>query len=253
MKTFKILIMAVAILIAAAISVGCTENEKQTTPTRENTPKVTEITAQATVVPEETTEQSTGGELKPGDQVSSATVTNNNFTCYEYRENTTSQTPEGNIVQFVTINRNEYSKSEYNGEPAILLKITHNSVNRGWSSVSEYYYDETRTRRLYGIIVTNRENEAPIIEELAAEDIDSGNYGFFGKNVTLTYLGTESVTVTAGTFPDAGKYSYHYPKGNFDVTYWFSPGIPVPVLSRLKPTVFAGCEGLESNELIAWG
>jgi hypothetical protein len=185
--------------------------------------------------------------------VSSATVTNNNYTWFEYRDNTTTGTPEGNIIQFEGVRRNEYSNTEYNGEPATLVKITYTSMTYGWSSVSEFYYDESRTWRFYGKIVTTRANEAPVIEEFDAEETGGGNSGFFGKDVMLTYLGTESVTVPAGTFSGAGKYSYYNPDNNHEFTYWFAPGIPVPVMSRSEITMFAGCYGLESHELIAWG
>lgn len=63
-------------------------------------------------------------------------------------------------------------------------------------------------------------------------------------DVTLTYLGTESVTVPAGTFM-ASKYTSSY-QGTTS-TYWVAGGTP------LIKVVSSGGEGSSTMELNGWG
>lgn len=251
MKNFKILVLAASLILTAmAISAGCT-GSGDLAPV-ENTPKETQITAEETVVPEETPGSQTDEGLKPGDLVSSTTVTNNNFSWFEYRKNTTSEMPPNGIVQTIAIEKTEYSNSKYNNEPAFLVKRSYKSKTWGWSSVSELYYDRSRKMMLCGTrIMTDIDNEIKI-SIYPPEEVDSGNYGFFWENITLTYLGTESVTVPAGNFPNATKYTHQFDNG-FDYTYWFVSGIPVPVLSQNPNKYIVGYNGFESRELMDWG
>lgn len=70
-----------------------------------------------------------------------------------------------------------------------------------------------------------------------------------------TYIGTGSVTVPAGTYPDAMKYSEkttddQYYSKNTTTTYWFAHNVPVPV----KWTIEDPDKGkLFSYELKGWG
>jgi hypothetical protein len=251
MSAPKILNIAIIlVIIMASISAGCTGSGHSTP--ADNTPQPTQVTMEATAILTETPGSETEEGLKPGDKVSSATVTSNNYTWYEYLKNTTSEMPPNGVVQTFAIDKTEYSNAEYDGEPAFLVKSTHNSKTQGWSSISELYYDTSRRVMLCGTrIMTDKDNKIKI-SIYPPEEGEGGNYGYFWKNITLTYQGTESVTVPAGTFPNAGKYTHHF-DNDFDYTYWFVPGIPVPVLSQNPNRYIVGYNGFESRELMDWG
>jgi hypothetical protein len=74
-------------------------------------------------------------------------------------------------------------------------------------------------------------------------------------SLRFTYLGTETVTVPAGTFPDARKYKRNMSdvpalsKSGF-ATYWFAPGVPVPVRIVTEDPVKGD---LLTRELKGWG
>jgi len=243
------LFLTVLMIAVATVIGGCTGSGEPTT--AENTPQTTQITAEATMTLADTTESQTEGGLKHGEQVSSETVVDRAYNWYEYRINTTSEMPPNGIKQNIGIRRVERSDSEYDGKPAILVKYSYDSKTQGWSSVSENFYDKSRNLRLCGTrIMTTKDNELEITI-YPVEEVEVGNSKYFGKEITLTYLGTETVTVPAGAFQNAGK--YFYSEDNFDYTYWFAAGIPVPVLVQFPHSGIVGYNGFESDELIGWG
>ena len=75
----------------------------------------------------------------------------------------------------------------------------------------------------------------------------------FGEmNIILTYEGTEPVTVPAGTYPDARKYTGKFRNGTL-ITFWVVPGIPVPVLYQFPNKNLDGVDPFQSYELKGWG
>jgi hypothetical protein len=74
-------------------------------------------------------------------------------------------------------------------------------------------------------------------------------------SLKFTYIGTETVIVPAGTFPDAREFTRNmsdvpaFSKSG-SATYWFAPGVPVPV-RIIKEDPKDGM--LLTDELKGWG
>ncbi len=68
----------------------------------------------------------------------------------------------------------------------------------------------------------------------------------FEKAAPLTFVGIESVSVPAGSYPTASKYTRSVNETTF--TYWSASGIPVPVkmISNFP-------SGSITSELMGWG
>ena len=255
MKSFRALIIVVFLILTAVFSAGCTGTENAKTPA-DNTPQPTQITAEATPVPGETTAPQDKGVLKPGEQVSSTKIFSRNYCWYEYRHNTTSEMPPNGVVQNIVIVKIERKKTEYNGEPAIYMKTTYKPKTykaEGWTSVYEHYYNTAMTIHLGGKRTEIKEGQLPEIEDLPVKELDEESKPFGEKNFTFVYQGTESITVPAGTFPDAKKYIYYNDKNHNEYTYWFAADVPVPVLVQNPNEYIAGYNGFESDELMGWG
>ncbi len=249
MKLSKILFVAVLLAVAAVISAGCT-GSGHTSPV-EKTPQETQTTAEVTQVPEETTAPQDEGVLKSGDRFNSTDVFGRDYSWCEYRENITSEMPPNGVVHRYYSSRTERSVYEYNGIQAIHYRYI--SKGETWSVVTDQYIDAAISEQLGGILINTRDGQIYSIENLTAEPLNQENRPFGEKIHTFVYLGTESVTVPAGTYPEARKYCYYNPDNTVGCTYWFEPGIPVPVLYQYSNKYIVGYNGFESHELIGWG
>ena len=253
MKNLKILIIAILLIITAAISAGCSGTEKQTTPAADNTPQATQITAGETTVPTETTGPQAEGELKQGDKVNATDVVGNNFSWYEYRINRSSEMPPNGIIYRISTRKTERSMSEYEGTPAIHFKSSYHA-EYGFDQVADNYYDTSMNNFLGGGFTSTREGEMPYTEEVPANNnINRDMSNFFKKDALLTYLGTESITVPEGIFPNAKKYTIYYSESDVVYTYWFAPDVPIPVQIQCPNNDIVGYNGFESRELTGWG
>jgi hypothetical protein len=159
------------------------------------------------------------------------------------------------------ITRNEISREDYNGKPAVHERITstlhldgtppeHDTV-----STTDIFYDEfhailsEHTRSVSGTGATT-ENDGP-------PDSRAGKPDCSGRIFVpmFTYVGTESLTVPAGTFPDARKYTLDiaddpmFGKSAMS-THWYAPGVP----AELKRIIEGREKGvLMTRELTGWG
>jgi hypothetical protein len=70
----------------------------------------------------------------------------------------------------------------------------------------------------------------------------------FNQESTLTFAGIESVTVPAGTYPTASKYTASM--NGTDITYWVASGVPVPVKMTMTSS---SAQGSSTFELMGWG
>jgi hypothetical protein len=192
----------------------------------------------------------------------------------EYRENNTVTMPPNPRFQWVFAVRVERSKGNYNGSPSIHYKITTTSdypewigdslvnTKNGRIDVEDSYY-EASTDRFLGETMTEtiKGKAKPAVDFNAylsghhREDSPGGYLGIepFGEmNIPLSDKGTESVTVPAGTFPNARKYT-----GNFlddtRITFWIMPGIPVPLQYQFPNKYLDGEDPFQSYELKSWG
>ena len=71
-------------------------------------------------------------------------------------------------------------------------------------------------------------------------------------NMTLADGGTESVTVPAGSYPDARKYTGKFRDGT-PITFWIAPGVPVPIRYEFSNKYLDGEDPFQSYELKGWG
>ena len=74
--------------------------------------------------------------------------------------------------------------------------------------------------------------------------LDMTNSSYSGEH-TVTYGGTQSVTVPSGTYT-ATKYMY---TGNYNLTIYTAPGVPIPV----KVTAVSPSGTIYDTELTGWG
>jgi hypothetical protein len=191
----------------------------------------------------------------------------------EYRKNNTVTLPPNPRYQWEYAVRAERTDDTYMGTPAIRFRITstsdygewvgNNLVNtpNGQISFSDIYYDRTSDMFLGGTwtetikgVTKNADYTAYYVQQ-SREDKPGGDMGItpFGEmNITLADRGTESVTVPAGTFPNARKYTGNF-RDSTQITFWVVPGIPVPVQYQFPNNYMDGVDPFQSYELKAWG
>lgn len=139
-----------------------------------------------------------------------------------------------------------------------MVTITKNGRIAG----EETYFDTSTDQFLGGTYTETIKGTAKPAVDISAhykdhqpEDGPAGAMGImpFGEmNITLTYLGTESVMVPAGTYPNARKYTGNFRDGT-PITFWVVPDIPVPVLYQFPNKYLDGVDPFQSHELKGWG
>jgi len=157
----------------------------------------------------------------------------------EYRMTTSA---EGTAM--TTTTKTERSTGDYKRTPAIHLRVTMTSSG-GVNSVYDVYYD-TAMKNVLGGSMTVTVNGQTITQDVPASQLQNQQGADFNGEFALTYDGTEAVTVPAGTYPAANKYTATV--NNAGVTYWSVPGIPVPV-----KWTSGSSEGSNTAELVGWG
>ena len=144
--------------------------------------------------------------------------------------------------------RIEFLNHDYTGSPAILQNFTYTIHVTGTgienpvidTVMDDYYYDAygnmISAHRRYireGAFLENREIPPT---KLNRESPDCSGEIFAPRYM---YLGSEPVTVPAGSYPDAMKYIDN-DEGSTPgsvtetATYWFAPGVPVPVMIKYE-------------------
>lgn len=192
----------------------------------------------------------------------------------EYRETDTVTLPPNPRYQWEYQIRAERSAEEYNGTPAIHYRVTRTGdytqwvggkpvdTPGGWITVTETYYDAGTLDFLRGTWAETIKGIPKTVEDLSGynrghrrEDGIAGDLGItpFGElNIALTNKGTEPVTVPAGNFPDARKYTGLFRDGT-PIAFWVAPGVPVPVRYQFPNKDIGGEDPFQSYELQGWG
>jgi hypothetical protein len=147
-------------------------------------------------------------------------------------------------TETTTETKTERSTGNYKGLSAVHLRMT-TTTSSGMSSSYDIYYD-TEMKNALGGTMTATVNGNTITQEIPASQVQSQQAVAFNGDFTMTFAGTEPVTVPAGTYAAANKYTAS--KNDVAFTYWVSPGIPVP----LKYTTSAA-QGSSTTELVGWG
>jgi hypothetical protein len=200
-------------------------------------------------------------------------VFNGEYNWAEYRENNTITLPPNPRYQWEYVIKTELSAESYKGIPAIHEKITLSGDHKEWVeeklvttktgvlSVTDLYFDRTTNRVLGGSKIDSipgmdpAPKDIPADEQYCREDKPRYEMGItpFGEmDIMLTDLGTESVTVPAGTYPDARKY-YGKFHDSSRITFWVAPSIPVPVQYQFQNRYMDGEDPIQTFELRGWG
>ena len=267
-------IFIVGVLIFAAISAGCIDAGPSVSPGASSPAPAVAFTP---AVPETTTPQpapTTAITVKATPALVQVKV----FGTYrwaEYRENNTVTMPPNPRYQWESVVKTERSAGSYQGIPAFRYTITSTGdysecctdnivshTKNGHIFVTEMYYGATSGTYLGGSMTETIKGEAKPAVDLPAdnntqhpEDSPSGWMGITplgDMNITLTDQGAESVTVPAGTFTNARKYTGSFRDGT-PITFWVTSGIPVPVQYQFPNKYLDGNDPFQSFELMEWG
>lgn len=139
----------------------------------------------------------------------------------------------------------ERSTADYQGSQAVHVKMTvTSSSNSGFNGVFDYYWD-TAMDNLLGGTMTMTYNGKTMTTSIPAEYLSQAQATNFHTG-TLTFEGIEPVTVPAGTYPIASKYTNTV--SGTSVTYWSAPGVPVPVKIATSSS-----SSSSTSELVGWG
>jgi hypothetical protein len=262
-------VIASLLIIFAVVFSGCTNPAPSELPV--TTPQIpvketkSIVSVATTVNPQETITQI-------NTKNSSIKVFNGDYHWVEYRNNITQTLPPNPRYQWEKNERVERSQGDYKGTPAIHYKTTTTldypewvggkliHSENGWIIVTDSYYDTLESTFLGGTSSETIKGVKKPVTEIAGgasfnrEEKPSGEMGItpFGEmNITLTYEGTNPVTVPSGTYPDARKYTGKFRDGT-PISFWVVPGIPVPVLYQFPNKDLDGVDPFQSYELKGW-
>jgi len=173
-----------------------------------------------------------------GSQVISSSVFSTDYKWIEYK-----MSEDSDIGTF----KLEKSTDDYLGSPAIHIKWTF-QMSIG-SMIADIYYDKSTGKALGGTYtstdITGQTTTEPLTESQLSDQSFSNEKitgSIFKMDDILTYKGTESVIVPAGSYPDADLYT-NVTNGE-TTSYWMASDIPVPVKIQSNG---------ESIELVSWG
>ncbi|MDD4483000.1 MAG: hypothetical protein PHD55_01360 [Methanoregula sp.] len=233
----KAVYLGMGLVILMVFCVACSGCTSQSTTAQTGTS--VQGTQSATTVAATGTAAAASPALKVGSVTSSTSVFGTNYQWMEYRMTTSAEGTE-----MTTTTKTERSTGDYKGTPAVHLKVTMTSSG-GVNSVYDVYYD-TAMKNVLGGSMTVTVNGQTITQDVPASQLQDQQGADFNGEFALTYDGTEAVTVPAGTYPAANKYTATV--NNAGVTYWSVPGIPVPV-----KWTSGSSEGSSTAELVGWG
>jgi hypothetical protein len=270
-NVFWIGIITIFLIITTAFFAGCTDSAAQAP--SDTTPQITSTIAKTTRTPSVTITRQPVTTVHVTTTENTVKIFNGDYHWVEYRNNNTVTMPPNPRYQWEYAIRTERSNGNYKGIPAIHYKITSTSDYAEWISdklihtangmitVSDRYYDISTNRFLGGTStetikgIVKPATDLQINDQISREDRPAGYLGIepFGEmNLTLTYKGIETVTVPAGTYSNARKYTGNFLDGT-QITFWVVPNIPVPILYQFPNKYIDGVDPFQSYELKGWG
>lgn len=229
MRFSHIGIIAVVLVVIAVALAGCS-GSSPTTPSGGGTPASTSSAGAAS-----------GASSAPatGSVVSGANLFgNSNYNWYEYKM--TAKDMSSNI-------KTEVSQGTYQGKTATHSKMT-NTMTTPMNAITiiDSYVDAS------GVFLGGHMKMISNGQTIMDRDIPPGDSSTVpndpntDKTVQYTFVGVEPVTVPAGTYPVAMKYTATIQ--GMTSTYWTSPGVPTFVKMVMKST-----GGDITEELVGWG
>jgi hypothetical protein len=266
--------IAIALILGlAASSAGCTDTVP---PPPAVTVTITPVVSHTGVKAEITkalASQTPAAATQPAPAVTQVEIFGT-YQWVEYRENNSVTMPPNPRYQWEGTVKTVKSEDTYQGTPAVRYTITYtgdytecctnNLVTRtknGDIIVSEMTYAVPSGAFLRGTMVETIKGETQPAVNLPADpegsrrdDKPSGLTGItpMGEmKTTLTDRGVETVTVPAGTYAGARKYTGSFRDGT-PITFWVVPGIPVPVQYQFPNRYLDGVDPFQSYELMKW-
>ncbi|WP_292346907.1 MULTISPECIES: hypothetical protein [unclassified Methanoregula] len=192
----------------------------------------------------------------------------------EYRINNTITLPPNSRYQWEYAARIERSYEECNGTPAIHENVTVTgdygewignelvTTKNGFHATENMYYERSTKRILGGTFTSSGAGRNYFSETVPEDVVYRGDHAggwllispFEDLNTSLSYDGKDPVTVPAGTYRDARKYTGNFRNlPRYPMTFWVAEDIPVPVQYRISNPDLGGEDPVQTFELIAWG
>ena len=196
-----------------------------------------------------------------------------------YRENSSVTIPPNPRSSWIYYHRLERLNGSYKGSPVSIERVTTISdypeccidnvvtiTKNGSIFIADAYSDPSTGRNLGATLSKTIKGVAQPPEEYPPDDSGAGRLngsgpvigGWMGfspfkePEIILTEAGTDPVTVPAGTYPDAVKYTARFSDGT-PITFWVAPDVPVPVRYDFPDKYLDGIDPFRSYELAGWG
>ena len=150
-----------------------------------------------------------------GSTVRSSSVFGTNYNWVEYK---TTATYDGK--EMTTDMKNERSTGDYQGTAAVHMKMTV-TTSTGTSMVYDVYYN-TAMANILGGTSTMTYNGHTMTINIPASQLSTQVMENFNHESQITFAGVEPVTVPAGTYPAASKYTKTV--NETAITYWAATG-----------------------------
>lgn len=230
MKFSHISVIAIILVVIAVSIAGCTSSS----PATPAAPATGGAPSGGSAAP-------AGGSSAPaaGSVVSGANIFGNvNYKWFEYKM--TAKDMSSNT-------KNEVFQDTYNGKAATHTKMTSTMTTpMTTTTITDLYVDAS------GVSLGGHMKMISNGQTIMDQDIPPGDTSKVPKDpnadktVQYTFVGVEPVTVPAGTYPAAMKYTATIQ--GITSTYWTAPGIPMFVKMVIKST-----DGDMTQELVGWG
>jgi hypothetical protein len=228
LKISRISIIAILLVVIAVAIAGCSSTSPTTPPTG-GTPAATTAAGAP----------SGGPAPAAGSVVSGASLFGNaNYKWFEYKM--TGKDMSSNM-------KTEVSQDTYKGKAATHTKMTSTMTTpMAATTITDMYVDAS------GVSLGGHMKMISNGQTVMDQDIPPGDTSKAPKDpntdktVQYTFVGVEPVSVPAGTYPAAMKYTATIQ--GMTSTYWTAPGVPMFVKMVVKST-----DGDITQELVGWG
>ena len=263
--------ITILLFMLAVLFAGCSSPDQSAPPV--TSPQVTAAMTTTTGIPAVTTARQPATTLQVMAKEDPVKVFGADYKWVEYRNNITLTLPPNPRYQWEYDIRTERSTGNYEGIPATHYKITETmdypewagdkllKTPKGWIIVTDRYFDTSTNKFLGGRTTETTRGTAKPATDIPADELFSrenrpsdemGITPFGEMNITLTYEGMGSVTVPAGTYHSARKYSGSFRDGT-PISFWVVPSVPVPVQYQFPNRYLDGEKPFQSYELKGWG
>jgi hypothetical protein len=250
--------IAILLVITVVLFAGCTGQDEPAVPEQVQltiTPVSTSSgTAAMTPVPHPVTTVQVAATEPP------VRIFNGEYHWAEYRINDSSTFPPNPRKGWEYDAKIERSYEVRDGVPAVHEKIMVTDDEVAFHLTTDSFFESATKRFLGGTLEIRDKDLNPPMEIVPADITYHEGYHrswliispFENFNTSLSFEGVESVTVPAGTFPNARKYSGKLFDDDAPITFWVSEGVPVPVQYQPLNPEIEGIDPVQMFELEGW-